>query len=33
MIVKRFKKCCVSDEIDWRDDEEGVGNVGSEYES
>lgn len=33
VIVKRFKKYCVSDEIDWRGDEEGIGNVGSEHES
>jgi hypothetical protein len=32
-MVKGFKKCCISDEMDGREDEEEVGNAGSECES
>jgi hypothetical protein len=33
VIVKGFKKYCVSDEMVGRDDEEGAGNVGSQHKS
>jgi hypothetical protein len=33
MILRRFENCCISDEMDGRDDEVSVGNTGSEHES
>jgi hypothetical protein len=33
VIARRFKKCCISDEMDGREDEEEVGNVDNEHES
>jgi hypothetical protein len=32
MIVKEFKKCCTSDEMNGREDDEEVGNVGNKHE-
>jgi hypothetical protein len=33
MMIRIFKKCCISDDVDGRQDEKGAGNVGSEYET
>jgi hypothetical protein len=33
MIVRGFRKCCIPDAVDGMDDEEEVGNVGSEHEN
>jgi hypothetical protein len=33
VILKRYEKWYISDEMDAREDEECVGNVGSEHES
>jgi hypothetical protein len=33
MMLRRFENCCTSDEMVGREDEESVGNVGSEHES
>jgi hypothetical protein len=33
VIITEFKYCCISDEIDGREDEEEVGNVGIEHKS
>jgi hypothetical protein len=32
VVDKRFKKCCIADEMDRREEEEQVENVGSEQE-
>jgi hypothetical protein len=32
-VARGFKMCCVSDEVDGKEDEGEVGNVGSEHES
>jgi hypothetical protein len=32
-MVRGFKKCCIYDEMDGREDEEEVGNVGNEREN
>jgi hypothetical protein len=32
-MVRGFKECCVSDEMNGREDEEETGNVGSEHKS
>jgi hypothetical protein len=33
VIGKGFKKCCLSDEMDGKEDEKQVWNVGSEYQT